>query len=153
MATSELEKLTEAEQKDFLRLYNADVLTLTEDDETHFDELASKLDIKKYAKELRQKEANQPQELTLTVANRSPYQFHSVYGTLTLDEKLVPAELRQNPGERYHSDTLFAIITADLDLNKITSFQFKGYLRKATPEEIASIPTLDSLPESEWPRH
>lgn len=99
---------------------------------------------------MKREEAANPHELACNIICRKPYQLETIYGELHLPEELVPPQLRNSPGEDYHGDFLFAQVSADLDSEcsgRITSFVFDSYLRKATAEELAQVPTLDSLPK------
>lgn len=97
---------------------------------------------KNLAYEIRREEIREPREILCRVERGKQYKLLAgIYGELMLPDEFVPEELRRPPGKDYW-DYFFADVAADLDSGTVTQFQFKEYLKRATPEEIAQIPGI-----------
>ncbi len=152
MTAPELDKIPAAEQEEFLRLRCIPPHEYTPEEWERWKYFATKIDDARYEFEERREKAKSPLDALLYVTERNPYKLATIFGKLELPDMLVPEEFRTSPGDDYHADLVFATFTADLNTGTITSFTFKEYLRRATPEELASVPGLESLPLGEWPK-
>ena len=151
---SVLDRFNLQERKDFLRLYQTPIFDLMEKpkDLERLVELQKRVSIEEYLAERMQADAATPQEVCLEITRKDPFRLSSYFGEIDLPDHMVPQELRKSPGKGYHKNHLYALVTADLSNKLFTSFEFRGYMKEATPEEIAQIPGIESLPVGKWPR-
>ncbi|MBI4141129.1 hypothetical protein HY485_04805 [Candidatus Woesearchaeota archaeon] len=152
MTLPELEKLAIEEQPEFVKLFSIPPHELTAEQEQQLRYFGSKISFEQYAFELKRYGAKTLQKLCCTIIQKNPFILRTAFGELELPDCLVPKELKQPVGVDYHADILFADVAANLDTGTITQFSFKDYLKKASSEELAKIPTLNSLSIADWPK-
>jgi hypothetical protein len=136
MAIPELEKLAENERNEFDRLYHMRPFEMTSEQKDRWKYFITKIDAEKYGHEKIKEEASRPHEELCTIVSRNPCLLMTSYGEIKVPDDMVPQEVKRVPDESYFEDTFYADMRLDLDNNKATSVNFKGYLKKMTQEEL-----------------
>ncbi len=153
MINSELDKLSQKERNDFLRIQKIPPHERTSVQVQRMTYITSIINMQTYFFQLRSEEASMTQDIYAKIIRRCPdYVLETRYGELKLPKNLVPNEIKLAPKKGVYPNMLFATITADLEKMAITSFEFKEYLRMFTKSDKDKIKSLDSLPKGKWPK-